>query len=390
MIEIRPPTEEELYTVLYKMRGYAFRPSPPLQDPDEWQSLFSAVKNALYKTGFENDQPVTHAGCFRLNQTVRGKLFKAGGIWSVISIPQVRRKGYVRQLLQSLFETMREEGMMVSCLYPFRESYYERMGYVTFPQVYKISFATSALQPLLKHDLSGKVELLELEDNVDLVYGYLKQAHLIRHGFAVFDDQNWLTRFGRKDLWLAVARDDEGEVIGLMLYKLSGFEGRFTVTKFFYSNSQAKYLLLEFIARHIDQVNDVLLHLPAYERPETWLSDLKLNIEGVLPPMGRVMDVQGIAGLETGIGSFTARIDDPMCEWNNGVFAFETVDDNLQVAPATTADCELSIQALSALVYGTHTPEDFAFRGWGDPSPALQETMNHMFPRKLPYLNEVY
>ena len=52
------------------------------------------------------------------------------------------------------------------------------------------------------------------------------------------------------------------------------------------------------------------------------------------------------------------------------------------------ADCALSIQGLSALVYGAHDPGDFQVRGWGDPSPDTLATMRVMFPQKLAYLHE--
>jgi len=62
----------------------------------------------------------------------------------------------------------------------------------------------------------------------------------------------------------------------------------------------------------------------------------------------------------------------------------------LTVSPAKTADCQLTIQGLSALVYGVSDPEDFALRGWGDPSPALIDTLRMIFPPRLPYLHEFY
>ncbi len=62
----------------------------------------------------------------------------------------------------------------------------------------------------------------------------------------------------------------------------------------------------------------------------------------------------------------------------------------LHVSSAKDADCVLSIQALTALLYGTHDPGDFTFRGWGDPSLQVQETMRAMFPRMLPHMHEMF
>jgi predicted acetyltransferase len=131
--------------------------------------------------------------------------------------------------------------------------------------------------------------------------------------------------------------------------------------------------------------------LPPYEQPETWLSDMQVKVEyQVHAPMGRVLDVAKINGLQVGPGVFVARISDPLCPWNDGIWQFESVDGTLQVKPHTVPDCDLSIQALTALVFGTHDPRDFAIRGWGKPSPAVQTSMQAMFPPKTPYLHEYF
>lgn len=62
----------------------------------------------------------------------------------------------------------------------------------------------------------------------------------------------------------------------------------------------------------------------------------------------------------------------------------------LEVRPTDETDCDLSIQALAALIYGTHDSGDFAIRGWGNPSPQEQEAMRTMFPPMVPYLHEFF
>jgi hypothetical protein len=85
--------------------------------------------------------------------------------------------------------------------------------------------------------------------------------------------------------------------------------------------------------------------------------------------------------MQVGSGCFSARITDPLCQWNAALWRFGSSDGALQVTRADEADCYLSIQALRALVYGAHDPDDFAIRGWGNPSPAVQAVMRAMFQR---------
>ena len=62
----------------------------------------------------------------------------------------------------------------------------------------------------------------------------------------------------------------------------------------------------------------------------------------------------------------------------------------LQVSKTAQADCELTIQGLSALVSGTHDPQDFPLRSWGNPDPELQAIQRRMFPRLCPFMHEMF
>ena len=177
-----------------------------------------------------------------------------------------------------------------------------------------------------------------------------------------------------------------------MSYQLKGDHGEMVVSRFYYHTAQGLYLLLDWIARHADQASTVEIKLPPGELPETWLADLDIQFGAFDAPMGRVLDIGRLdgLGLQAGPGRFSARILDPQCPWNEGIYTFEEKDGQLKVSQSGQAECELSIQALSGLLFGTHRPELFALRGWGNPGPDTQATMTKMFPPQLPYLHEVF
>jgi hypothetical protein len=241
-------------------------------------------------------------------------------------------------------------------------------------------------------DVPGEVEWMLIGEGYERYRAYLRRMQQRTHGMALFDAGDAVSA-QRNPLWLALAHVD-GETAGLMLYDLRGErETEFTLRalRFYYRSSQAKYLLLQWIARHIDQANQVDLWLPPYELPETWWADMDVTPEPPgFTPMGRVVDVAGIGGMCTGPGGLAARVSDPLCPWNEGTWRLDTVDGRLRVAPVSRGACTLSIQGLSALVYGTHDPADFCVRGWGDPSPETQAVMREMFPPRLAYLHEVF
>jgi predicted acetyltransferase len=389
---IRQIQRDEMLEIVYWLDSYAFHSSPPMPDKAERQEILKERVGLTHFALFEDDTPVACAADTPLIQQVRGAMYRVGGILDVVTHPAARRKGYSRRVLARTLAAIREDGRPLSCLYPFRESFYERLGYVTFPLPHKAKLTPLALQPLLEKDLGGQVDLVLFGDGYDTYRAYLRKLQRRVHGMAIFEQEQKASA-QRNRYWLALAKVD-GELVGMMQYDLKGeklMEFNLRALRFYYDTSQGKYLLLAWIARHADQASQVEIWLPPFEQPETWLADMRITMEPVfLSPMGRVLDVAKIGGMYTGPGCFSARITDPLCPWNEGVWQFETRGGVLWVNPTDEADCNLSVQALAALVYGTNDPDSFAIRGWGNPSPQVQETMRIMFPPMVPYLHEFY
>jgi len=392
MITIRSLQGEEMLDVLYDLNMYAFHASPPFADKDDWAKIVRERRGVTYHALFEGAVAVAGAASTAMTQNVRGKLYPASGIWGVATRPGARRRGYCNQTMASLLAAESAAGKVFSNLYPFRESFYQRQGYVTLHLPVIARLVPSSLASLVGHDLGGEIELKLIGEAFEIYREYLKQMRQTVHGMAFFDVGDKMVA-DRNQLWVALAKVN-GQIEGLMLYNLQGEEvGKFNFCayRFYYTTSRGRYILLDWIARHADQADRVEIRLPAYEHPETWLADIQVKIESqVRAPMSRVLTVAQTGGMETGEGSFTARITDPLCPFNEGTWLFETVDGRLRVSQAAKADCNLTIQGLTALLFGTHDPQDFAWRGWGEPSPELQTVMRRMFPPKLPFLHESF
>lgn len=392
-IEIRRVEGDELFDAFFPLTAYAFAETPGTQTRTDWEQYAPYHQDRYIVATFEDGVPVATANSIPMTQAVRGKVFKMGGVASVTTLPQARRKGYVRHMMQHLFATMFDFGQGVSTLYPFRESFYGRLGYVGFPHARLVRFNPLNLAPLLQQSLSGMVELVHFKEGFSIYWDFLQQLQPQIHGFSILSDQ-LMRRIGdTANLWLAAATDLDGNVVGVMTYRITGFAKDLRSNSFLYLNSLGKYLLLQWVARHTDQAKMVNLQLPPDQPVETWAFDLNSEVytlpisEGPPTPMGRVAIVEALSGIHTGAGAFTAKVVDADCPWNNGIYCFETVEGQLVVTPAEIADCELSIDGLSALVFCGYNPSDFVYRGWGNPNPDIQAVMRSMFPPAWPYVH---
>ena len=386
-IIIRPIVGEELYDINLRLSGYAFRATPPLPDNERWREDLDALSAATHLALFEDDYAVSIAAASPMTQSVRSVVLPVGGVWAVATDPTARRKGYSKQVLQALFAHMRDAGMPLSVLYPFRESFYERLGYVVLPQPRTAIFPVAALGLLLRRDLGGSVTMLSLADGAAIWRAYQLRVQPLIHGMTLPDERAARLPFMRDRDWMAVARVGD-EVVGIMFYRILGNGQNMLVSRFLTHTAVGRYLLLEWVARHIDQVHDVEIPLAPSDHPETWLPDLHVRLHGNENPMARIIDITKLNGLAVGSGQIVAEIRDPHCPWNTGRFRLQANDDGrLRVTPTTdAAECDLDIIALAALIYGVVAPEMFVPRGWGNVSPAAQATLATLFPPLSPFV----
>ncbi len=176
------------------------------------------------------------------------------------------------------------------------------MGYVSFPLTKIARLATQSLAPLLKMDLDGELKVQYISEAYDTYREYLAEMRQHRHGMAFFDfgDRG---RANQNTMWTALAMF-EGKIEGLMLFRILGEEVtkyNFAAYRFYYQTSRARYLMLQWIARHIDQADRAEIWLSDDEYPETWLTDLQVKLEATIcPGMNRILDIEKMGGMRGG------------------------------------------------------------------------------------------
>lgn len=385
-------TDDEILNDFSPIGNYAFGSTPPMETEEKRRENLPYNRERRIVVSYENGHPRATAAALSMTQNVRGTVFQMGAISPVAAHPMGRRKGYARMALTHLLGILREEGHAFTGLYPFRESFYQRLGYVTYPRVKKIDVDTANLSTLSKQEIDDIVEMMPVSEGQAILDAFLAQMQAKTHGMALFKGENAKRIATKNEQWLTVARYD-GQVEGLMLYKISGYGGTMEIPWFLTLSTRARYALLSYVARHVDQIKTVTISLRHDERPQTWLTDMlpRSNPDIWLTAMGRVLDVARIGGMHVGPGSAVLAIHDKQCDWNNGTWTFRSEDGKLVVEPTEApADGDLSIQGLSALAYGTHDPHDFAIRGWGTLSDDLADTLDGMFPQQSPHMFSAY
>ncbi len=383
-MQIRKISAAEVET-FRRVNNYAFG---RWTDDDLPAVAFLGVEPNASLAVFVDEQIVSVLRNIPFEQSVRGVLKEMGGVASVSSYPEARRKGYVHQLMLAALGDMQAKGQVVSSLYPFRDTFYERYGYVTANSSLKVTLPMDSLNHYVKLDAptgSWTIERLPatavVEQELHLLFDFWREVTVPAYsGYALRHEDDpaaWQEWFKNQHL---VFIRHAGQIQAAARYQLDDFaeNGKLVVHEMAWRNLTARDYLLSFLAAHGEQAYEISLHLPQDSCFQRWISQPKTAI-GIqidrVPLMVRVVDVVGaLTGVPVGVGSVNTAVDtlliavtDEHCPWNNGQFRLTAVDGRLQVEPAVgqnPVDAQMDIRAVSALAFGARSASEAAHLGW--------------------------
>lgn len=393
---IRRLAAEERLTTTFPLQAYAFEASPTgASRVDEFRAYlpYNAGNRTLVVE--EGREVTAAASAIPMRQNLRGSVLPMAGVAGVATHPLARRRGHVRNLLHRLLDELRDEGHALSALYPFRASFYERFGYVGLPRRRTATFSPADLAPLLRTDLPGEVTWERIGAGYPTWRAYTERCLRERHGFAIFPDFRAVAQRDRDDRWLLTAVRG-GATVGAVTYRIDDHGGTLIADDLLAEDPYARASLLQFFARHVDQVERISVQLPADELPELWLTDLAVHVEarvsrpGSPAPMARLLSLDALADLPTGAGR--VRVELVGDRWLAGSHLLDGATGKLELLPGDSAaagsvpTATLTAAGLSALAYGVLDPAEVTIRGLGEvPADAAAE-LRRIFPRELPYL----
>jgi predicted N-acetyltransferase YhbS len=387
-MQIRQISAAERTDTMFPLQTYAFFPSPWDETEREvYRSRMVYYETTVSMIAEEDGQALAGVGAFPMRQNVRGAIYDMAGIASVASHPAARRRGFIRALLERLLREMRDRGCAVTALYPFRPSFYGRFGYVGLPRRRTAELTPEGLGHLLRVDLPGTVERLPMADAFDTYDAMVLRLLELRHGLAVYDDVR-KAEFRHDKRWVAIARAGD-EVVGVVSYRIQDFGGDLVGGDLLTTGPLGRALLLQFFARHVDQVARIVLTVGLDDAPELWGTDLpvfygsRVAFPSSPGPMARVLDLRAMSGMPVGEGAAAVHVVDDLI---GGTYRLAGDGGRLEVATAPDAASTLTAAGLSGLVYGVLDPIDVVARGLGTIDAAAVEPLRTLFPRALPYL----
>jgi predicted acetyltransferase len=388
-MEIRAITDEERKE-FYKISQYAFM---DWVEKDVTEQKLRWMVNDQCLAVWDKGEMVSSLVNLPLKQNVRGSIKQLSGIGNVATYPECRDKGYIRALFKEAYRDMKNRGQSVSMLQPFKESFYNKVGYVSTNRELKIKFNVSGLQHYL--DFIGKdwqIERRTDEKSQKLFMEYTSRQALNHHGMVIYDElqEGWVKGIYEDNLFIFIRY--KGEIKAACRYVKKN--ETITIKEIYWSSLESRKVIFSYFARHRNQVWIIEMYVPMGVNFFSWFYDMRNMYEFKVcegPWMVRIVDVlEAFDGLKLkGSGKMVWQVKDDMCAWNNGTYLFEVkagASSFTRLDSAGKYDLIGDIKGFSSLLYGGLSLAETLDRGWLEvKNEEVSRQLEEWLPEKLLY-----
>lgn len=282
------------------------------------------------------------------------KKVKLGGIASVATYPEFRRKGYVKALIHHALKYMKDNQFSLSMLHPFEVSFYRKFGWELFSN-------------LLKSELEKK-DLVPMESVKGTIRRFTKDSHpsIIEQLYETYAEQFSGMLVRNKEWWLqqvysnhaAVYYDAQDQACGYIMYDVE--KSKMHVEEFVALSEEGRRGLWNFICQHDSMVNEV--HMTTFDQEELFFSLEEPRIKQERKPyfMARVVDVGAILheypfDWSNQERSIILHVVDEQAPWNNDSFQLD--GEKIKRVDRMKEGIHLSVQSLATILLGYKRPQ---------------------------------
>lgn len=390
MIKQIPITNDEIY----ELSAFAFQFTLA---PEEIEKKKEAKQHETVWGWLEGENLAAKVHLIPLETRIHGKVIKTGGISSVATWPEYRRKGAVRQLLIHAIGEMKKEGYLVSYLAPFSVPFYRKFGWEMTINEMQFTIPMDRV-PKFK-DITGCVRRMKPGEESILKEAYQQYTKQYT-GMLVRDDHWWKHKiFSKKQLNTAISYDDTGNADGYIRYKVK--DSKMSVDEWVAITPGSKKRLLQFIANHDSMAKEVHMTLPDDDLLPLYLEEPRAKQEQKPYFMTRIIDVESFLNVYPFLVPsekeevYTIKIEDATFEENSGIYRIHFRNKSHLAEKLEDAGQEilttLTVQQLAMILLGENTLEqlyeqEFIF---GD-LKNIKQLDAHLPKKRHPYLADFF
>ena len=339
---------------------------------------------------------IIHPFTIRMN----GKEVQMAGIDGVVTKPEARTKGLVRQVFDKAFEHMRTNNQTYSFLYPFSYEYYRKLGY---EYCYPYHNAKIPTKQLMSYPFPKSVTAYEPGDDIKPFAAVYETFTKNRNFAVVRDNKAWeklLDRDPYRCLEFTFLFGPPESPTAYVLYDAKRIDGigSLAVKELCYTSPEGLHDALGFLGRLSPEAKTVQWSVPIGIDIQSLCSDLfEVEQHTKAVGMGRIVDVQAsLSGLappswcHSNAGRVVVEVKDTLIASNSGLYVIEWENNQLSAKKTDSGkyvDLETSVETLMQLVCGHITINEAKYKP-GTKVHSQKELLLSLFPHNPMYIME--
>lgn len=366
---------------------------------------------------FQGDTMVAGLSVLYYNIRLGGRLVPMGGVGGVATQPEHRHRGHIKHLLALALERMKERGVLVSMLFPFKYAFYRKYGWEHASDNLKLTLPMRALTDFkCKVSTAPQQHFTRVENLASALPALSRvyEAASARYNCIVArSGEHWdrmeaqlkqIERDGKNIYAYLGYRDSKPVSYIIYSFSPSGESRRLEVRESFAVDAIGYRGILHFLSMHDSQAHEVSWSVPVDSEVRQILAEPN---GGQLIPrfMFRVVDVKGILDLfstprgpEQSSGNFQPfymSISDQTAPWNNCVFRVSSTGvtctsmetGGMQNPP----DLAMDITVFSQIVSGyTGVKQAWERQEIEVNNPGALNTLEYFFPKNVTYCADYF
>lgn len=328
----------------------------------------------------------------QLNQykiNLNNKIYNTSYVVGVSTLPQVRGRGYMKNIMKFMLKELYRKNQLVSILMPIDYRLYRKYGYEhCYDQIeYNIN-----IEDLSNYKINGKLykaNRYNINELVDISKDFLKDVN----GNVERDDkfyQSLLEEIKSENGHIYIHENDGSE--GYIIYFLDG-ETMF-VREIYYKNMDSLKSMLKFIYNHNTQCKKVKISAPINDKIKFVLDNPRTCDIKIKPfMMGRIINLKAYLEsltIKSNIeGSLNILVKDNYIENNNGVFKIQIKNNRLFVEKVNEKHTvSFNINTLTQLAFSYIDIDEAILLNDLKISKRDISLLNYIFKKRNNYINE--
>ena len=354
-----------------------------------------------YCRGFvaeENGSVISAMFYYPFMQNIRGIRYPMAGLGGVVTMPEARNRGLVRQQIYAMEKDMIEQGFVTSTLQPFKPLFYQNFGYANASRRLRCCFDVNDIG---KSDLQFDFVRID-EPSVEL-FQSIAEAFADQYNGATYrtkefwEEEVFYPWKHEKDKYYYLIRH-QGQDVAYVIFVYTSTKEEFgtniKVKDYGFVNHTGATGLFQFFKPHRDQVKDIIISVPEnfdmYHFVPVNLHKIEMHswmMFKVISPLEAMLRYHPPENLSF---DFQLELTDPLYDNKVSSYAFRVHDGSIESIEHSKNILKTSIVSFSRMFIGRNSIHQLIDYQEAQVSDNIIKDMDILFPEDIVFIKDLF